>query len=214
MKLLNRKQLEIIKLSSKDETRQALNSLYIYEDTTVTTDGHRMIAVKSNQFNREDWPPNGVNWQDDAASGAVSFLVDRKTIEDTLKNIPKNPAMPILASAAVGLIEAKDGEPDRVVCQTTDLDRTKNIEARTITGKFPNYKQVIPDYKNEELYISMGINASYLEEVCNLLKKYREKSCAITLYMKKEDANRHSLVITAYDGEGTEATAIIMPYRI
>jgi len=209
MKLLGKRNLEIIKLASNDETRQALNGLYVDGDTTVVTDGHKLIRVKSQSPPVCDWPVNGIKW-----TVEEPFIIDKKTVEKALKNIPKKQAMPILHNVAVGLIKVDEGEVKKAVCQTTDLERTENIEARTVEGKFPDYKRVIPDYENESEYSRIGISAKYLMEVCSVLKNYDEKMGFVTLYFKKEGTENHSIVLTAEDGEGNEATAVIMPVRL
>jgi len=209
MKLLGKRSLEIIKLASNDETRQALNGLYVDGDTTVVTDGHKMMRVKSQSLPVSEWPANGVKW-----TVEEPFIIDKKTVEKALKNIPKKQAIPILHNAAVGLVKVGDGEAKKAVCQTTDLERTENIETRTVDGKFPDYKRVIPDYENLEQYSRVGISAKYLMDVCSILKNYDERMNLITIYFKKEETGNSSIVLTAEDGEGNEATAVIMPMRL
>jgi len=188
MKLLGKRSLEIIKLACNDETRQALNGLYVDGDTTVVTDGHKLIRVKSQSPPVCDWPANGIKW-----TVEEPFIIDKKTVEKALKNIPKKQAIPILHNAAVGLIKVEEGTAKKAVCQTTDLERTENIETRTVDGKFPDYKRVIPDYENESEYSRIGISAKYLMDVCSILKNYDERMHLITLYFKKEETGNHSM---------------------
>ena len=143
MRLFNKKQLEIIKFSSTDSTRAALHGLLFDGNKTVATDGHRLVYVESEPEERVEWQANGVEWSENDKP----FIVHRPTIEKALKNIPKKPDLPVLENAAIGLKVVPTGHPDKVVCQTTDLDNTENVEARTVDGKFPSYEQVIPDFK-------------------------------------------------------------------
>jgi len=220
MRLFNKKHLEIVKFSTTDPTRIALHGLLFDGNKTVATDGHRLICVESEQkATIEDWPVNGINWSENDKP----FTVSRSTIEKALKNIPKVPNIPAWENAAIGLKVMPTGEPDKVVCQTTDFDNTDNVESRTVAGKFPNYQQVIPNFKDENLYQRVGVNGKYLKEVCMLLEKYCESSHVVTLYLKKDtvkdgksqdDGQLHSMVVTADNGEGTKATAVIMPIRL
>ncbi len=220
MKLFNKKQLEIINLASPDETRVALNGLYFDGNKTVVTDGHRLVYVENTkQCIKEDWPANGIKWD----GLETPFLVSKNTIQKALKNIPKKTDFPILKNVAIGLKERVENEPENVICQTTDLENTDNIEARTIGAKFPNYKQIIPDFENSSLFQRVGLNATYLKEVCAVMEKYNSGPRTITLYVKKDEirdgkitlpGEHCPIVVTANDEEGTKATAIIMPVRL
>lgn len=222
MKLFNRKQLENIKLASKDDTRMALNGLYFKGNSTISTDGHKLMKVTytpPESESKEEWPVNGVQWLDSDAS----FILPRSTVEKALQNIPKKDGHPlsILSNVAVGLIQKVDGEPSRATCQTSDLINTNNVEAQIVDVKFPDYERVIPDYENSELkptlylrpdseYRRVGIDAHMLKEICAQLEKYNSKH-HIVLHIGDEN---QAVVITANDGAGTEALAVLMPQII
>jgi len=222
MKLFNKKQLEHIKLASKDETRQVLCGLRIEGDSTVSTDGHRLMKVTWNKpRDIEDWPANGIKW----TKKDKPFILPRSTVEKALRNIPKRPAYPILENVAIGLKDTNGKGPDKFVVQTSDLENTDNVEGKTVEGKYPDYKQIMPDYENliqEPLslevnpnpapqYIKVGLNARYLKEICTQLEKYKDRSHMITLHVKEADS---PVCITADDGEGTEAVAVVMPMKL
>lgn len=225
MKLFNRKQLENIKLSSKDDTRQTLTGLFFTGNSTVSTDGHRLMKVTANYTEENknhlaDWPANGVNWN----PSQDSFILARSTVEKAIKNIPKS-GHPQLDYVAIGLTTTPPGESKKAVCQTTDLDSVNNLETRTIEGKFPDYERCLPDYENLEhehlslevnpnpspKYIRVGISAKYLKEICAQLEKYQDKSHMIALYIKDEIS---PICITAQDDEKTEALAVVMPMKL
>lgn len=215
MRLYNKKQLEIIKLASKDETRMALSGLYIDRDTTVTTDGHKLVTVKSQPKPQEDWPANSIEWK---KNDSDPFIISREQVEKAIKNIPRKMAMPILSNVAIGKVENDEGRKE-LACQTTDLENTDKVEGREVDGKFPNYKQVIPPYLDTELYQAIGISAKYLKEVCTVMEKYREGSSKITLHIAKETKKQKEpaalpIVLTSDDGEGTEIMAVIMTMRL
>lgn len=207
MKLFNKKQLENVKLASKDETRQVFCGLRIEGDSTVSTDGHRLMKVTWNKpRDIEDWPANGIKW----AKKEEPFILPRSTVEKALRNIPKRPAYPILENVAIGLKDTKGKGPDQFVVQTSDLENTDNVEGKTVEGKYPDYKQVIPDFENSKKYHKVGLSAKYLKEICAQLEKYKD-SHMVTFYMGKET---DPVVITADDKEGTEATAVLMPMKL
>ncbi len=216
MKLYNKKQHEIVKIASKDKTKPALQGLYIDGDTTVMTDGRKLMTVKSNPMPTEEWPANSIPWKIDPDP----FIISREQVEKSLKNIPRKPDFPILGNVAIGKVVNDTGLKE-LACQTTNLENTDKVEGREIDAKYPNYKQIIPPYKDEELYQAIGISATYLKEVCTLLEKYKERSRMITLHVRKKyipynEKDKKTvadfpIVLTADDGEGTEAMAVIMP---
>lgn len=224
MRLFTRKQLEIVKFASRDDTRIGLNGVYVDGETTVATDGHRLLMVKSKQMENADWPANSIKWSENDKP----FTIPLTTVEKALRNVPKKVDLPILERIAIGLKEVPTGDADKVVCQTTDLDTTDNVEARIQEGKFPNYKQVIPDFKDSDQYQRVGVSAGYLKDVCAVLEKYNPGSKMITLYVKKDTpkvvgskytesaklGENYSIVLTADDNLGNQATAVIMPLRL
>ena len=267
LKLFNRKQLDNIKMASNDKTRLALNGLFIEGNSTIATDGHKLMKVtytpdplpsaliekelgkefvdnleicesyaleKHNEKNLEEWPSNGIGW----VKSDKAFILARSTVEKAIKNIPKRKDLPILQNVAIGLSEVKGSEPFKAVCQTTDLENTDNVEARVIDGKFPNYRQVLPDFAGSGDYHRVGVDAKHLKDICAQLEKYNDGCHPITLYLKKDkltaeikDAEcggnpflmpvieivkgeHFSMGITADDHLGTTATAALMPVKL
>lgn len=224
MRLFNRKQLEIVKVACRDINRQALNGIHVDGNVAIVSDGHTLLRVESEQVASVEWPANGVKWSDNDKP----FTIPLATAEKALKNIPKKVGGKILTSIAIGLKEVPTGEPDRVVCQTTDMDITDNVESVTVDGKFPDFKRVIPEVEDNPEYQRVGISAKYLMDMCSLLGGYNPKSKIITLYVKKDTpevngpkysesaklGEHYPVVLTADDGEGNKATAVIMPMRL
>ncbi len=268
MRLFNRKQLDNIKMASKDQTRLALNGLLIEGNSTIATDGHKLMKVtfkpdplpdtvikkelgeefvdnlvicesyaleKHNENNSDEWPANGIPW----VESDKPFILARSTVEKAIKNIPKLKDLPHLQNVAIGLSEVVNGLPFKAVCQTTDLENTDNVEARLVDGKFPNYKQVLPDFEGSDDFHRVGVDAQHLKNICTQLEKYSDGSVKpITLYLKKdklspkiihmdqggnsflmptieiEKGENYSMGITADDHEGTTATAVLMPIKL
>jgi len=90
MRIYNKKQLEIIKLASKDEIKTSLNGLYVDGEITVATNGHMLLMVKSEQMPVNDWPISEIKW----SNNDKPFIIPFKTIEKVLKNIPKKVNLP------------------------------------------------------------------------------------------------------------------------
>lgn len=227
MRLYKKKQLELIKYASKDtEMRHALTGLHIDRDTATITDGHKLISVTSQPQPQEDWPANGIPWEKNSAP----FVMPKELVEKALKNMPKlrkHEQNEIINNVAIG--HKKDGG---LVCQTTDHANpehanTEHIEGRAINPeehKYPDFKQVIPDYKNPDLYARISVSAKYLKEISTLFEKYNDTNSAVILFVRKsytptseKDETKpedFSMVITAIAPDDTKGLAVIMPLRM
>ena len=216
----NKKQLEAVKFVSKDETRQGLSGLLFEENRVVATDGHRLMIVNKTPSpdTQECFPPDDIFSPDKNEP----FVVSRKTVEKITKNIP----VKMRPNDCLEVIKIGHSVKDhKIACQAYDLEETTTLETADglKNAKFPNYKQVLPDYTD---YIKIGISAKYLKEVCMALEKYNNNAM-VTLniippkisenaednHEGKYQAN-YPIVITADDGEGTTAEAVIMPMRL
>jgi DNA polymerase III sliding clamp (beta) subunit (PCNA family) len=211
MKLYSKKQLETVKFVSSDDTRQALQSVLIEGNSVIATDGHRLLKITNNEINTrasdDKWPVNGVAWDDNEEP----FLLQKSAVEKAIKNVPKPKdvgATPICLNVAIGKVE----EGEKIVCQTTDLDTTDQVTAKRVDGKFPNYKQVMPDKSD---YIKVGISAKYLKEVCQVLEKYNDNSM-VALHVRPDGGNnqQYPIMVTTEDDNGNEAQAVIMPMKL
>jgi DNA polymerase III sliding clamp (beta) subunit (PCNA family) len=205
VKLYQRKQLEIVKLSSNDTKREGINGLFFEGNSTVATDGHKLIKVTSlNQEEKTDWPANSIQW----GAEEKPFTIRREVVEQAIKSLPKkSKVMPILNKVAIGQVL----ENGKASIQTTDLDNTSNLETKLPENNFPDYQKVIPDYKD---FPRVGISAKYLKEICGVLEKYHSHNL-VTIYFNPEKPENHPIVITATDHlEGVNAEAVIMPMRL
>ena len=205
MRLYNKKQLQVFKATSKDETRPALNGVLFEENKVVATDGHRLVVVENKPMDEKDWPVNGVNWNTDNND---SFIVNRKSIEKAIKNIPKSKGRPILENVAIGLTEK-----GKATLQTTDLEHTDNIVTETAEGRFPDYKLVLPDVhsKKTEYKSKVAVNAKYMKEAFELMGNLTDESGNVQIHIKDQNS---SIVLTCEDQDNNKTTAVIMPMRM
>jgi DNA polymerase III sliding clamp (beta) subunit (PCNA family) len=207
MKLYSKKQLQVVKGCSPDETRPALNGVLADKNKLVATDGHKMFIVEDKAIDSDkDWPVNGVDWQ----ASNKPFIIPSSAINKAIKNIPKSKdtgGNPILEKVAIG-----ETPENTITLQTTDLDTTDNIKTKKVDGKFPNYERVIPTLGEVGGYDKkVGLNAHYMIEALKLMINFADdKSKMVTFHMKDEN---HSIVLTC-ENEETKTTCVVMPMRL
>ena len=211
----NKKQLEAVKFASKDETRPAIAGLRFEENRVIATDGHRLMIVTNTPSNdtKESFPPSADFAEPLTGEDFVPFTVARKTVEKVAKNIPAKMG----ANDCLEVIKISPSKnTNKIACQTFDFEETTTVETKPVDGKFPNYRQVLPDYSG---YQKIGINGAYLAEMAKELSKYNMNSKMVVLHIAPPEIAgdgyvNGKIVITASDENGTEAEAIIMPMKL
>ena len=121
-------------MTSKDETREALNYLLITNDTTVATDGKVLIEIGNPKQSIDEYPATDLKNID------TPVLLHSDTIDKVEKNIPKKPTLPILKNALIG----KRDKDNEICIYTTDLQSPQTITQKIDDVTYPNYKQVYP----------------------------------------------------------------------
>lgn len=209
MQILDKKHLEIIKIAPKAEERPALAGIYVEEGRTTVTDGHRLLSVHSFHVDTQEKPPQSIQWDSDKKP----FAIPSSLVKEVLKTIPKKTPG---GKIAVGLKKHHSGEPVTVACVAIDANGAESVEGPINTGRYPNYKQIMPktkDLNNPYKYKKIGISAKYLKEVCALLEKY-DKNHLVALHVATRHPENKAIIITTSDFYNTSATAIIMPMQL
>lgn len=143
---ITRTMLESVSHASKDQTRVALNGVYIEEGRAVAADGHRLVIVAPK----------------DIEPGHRSFLIPSDVCKALLKLMPKKTKREI----SDPFIEFTPPEDDN----TSGLIKWSYTDSKTGAessgsyvqpdGKYPNYKQVIP----QDVTPTISLNAQYLAD--------------------------------------------------
>ena len=217
--LLNRHNLSLTALCSKDPACVNLNGLHITPTHTEATDGHCAGRVTLPVCDTEDFPPCG---------GVVSSseqlkpcLVPREAIERLAKSIPTKAAarMPVLGHVRVDVVATNANNHFRAV--TTDMQTVTPIEAQKAEGTFPDMEQVFP---TDTPYITVGFNAELMAKVLKVAGAFNGRNHAVKLDIfltakEKEAGDGLSqsipMRLTATDVEtGQTGTFLVMPMRL
>ncbi|MCI0529766.1 MAG: hypothetical protein L0Y56_20175 [Nitrospira sp.] len=205
--LLNKRNLEIVKIAGMDEARYPMNSLYIDVEAkkTVVTDGHRLVTVSlPGGVRDEDFPKvNGMT----ASPLAKNCLLSTEAVEKVIKSLPKKPSLHILSYVAIDGVKTDADETLAHLC-VTDLEVPQVFAIRKKEGAFPDYKRLIP---TEQPAVSISVNARYLAEILQLAQGYDQRNYMVELEISSPE---QSLVIKARDRDtGQVFEALLMPLR-
>jgi hypothetical protein len=202
--LLNKHNLNIAKLASKEASRFTLSGIRITPTETVVTDGHCLMKVSTVAISSEEFPVcqgSGVTPQDDFKP----FNLDAAQALKASAQLPKKSTIPVLGCAAV----AVNGNPDRPALLTTDLEQFSTFKAME-SGNYPDYERVIP--KAENAPFAIGLDAKLIKAMMEQFIAFIDSkgSAGITLRFTDE---RTAVLMEAKSGEQT-MLGVLMPMQI
>lgn len=199
--MLNKRNWDVHKFCSKDESRYALSAINVTPEATIATDGHRLAWVSGDGFKSESFPvvPNAAP----ATNEFKPFMVSAELAAKIAKATPTKEHIPVLNHSAIGI----DGE-NRTIA-VTDLESPQVFNAtKQPDGQFPNTDAVIPRW--EKATARFCVNAEYLADIAAFAAQFDRKrpvSIVVSLY-EEQKAIRFD---AEHDGQGY--TAVLMPTR-
>jgi len=205
--LLNKRNLEIVKIAGSDDARYPMNSLFIDVEAkrTVATDGHRLVTVSLPEgVKDEDFPQvNGLT----ASPLAKNCLLPTEAVEKVLKAVPKKPALHISSYVAIDGVKTDADETLAHLC-VTDLEAPQVFTVRKKEGSFPDYRQLFP---KTPATARISVNASYLVEILQIAKCYDDRNSMVEIQFRGSD---QPLVIRAHGKDTNQLfKALLMPLR-
>tara|TARA_R110000751_G_scaffold195844_2_gene301240 strand:- start:181 stop:846 length:666 start_codon:yes stop_codon:yes gene_type:complete len=163
--IYSKKQLEAVEIASKDETRYALNGLFLDSNgDTVATDGHLLVRISANGA-APDPELFAIGSDELAQIPDDGVIVPRDVIAKAIKFIPKKKSDPDFRKG-VALTKATSGE---VELSSDDIDGSDRSSGEPInTGAFPKFKNVIPEYQHNDTFRRVAVNANLLIKLLKL----------------------------------------------
>lgn len=201
--MLNKRNWDVHKFCSKDESRFSLSAIRVTPEATIATDGHRLMWLSLDGFTSESFPvvPNAAPAKDSFAP----FLVSSDLAAKLSKATPSKEKIPVLNHAAVGI----DG--DRRTIAVTDLDTPQVFDAtKQPEGSFPDTDRVMPKW--DAATTRFCVNAEYLAQIAAFAAALDSKGTVSIVVSLYGDDNLKALRFDAEkDGQGM--TAVLMPLR-
>jgi DNA polymerase III sliding clamp (beta) subunit (PCNA family) len=205
--LINRNNLALAALASKNSTRWNLCGLHVNEKETVATDGHALgVVTLPTNASAEDYPPvDGVARSTEAIKPCTIPAAAAKELE---RAIPKRQRMPVLEHVYVDAEATNAGTEFKAA--TTDLETTRKHAARKVEGEFVDYTQVIP---NGTPSFTIGFDAALLSKVLAVAGKMTDKSKQV-VKLEFTDADSPVKITATNLSTGQIGTFVVMPCRL
>jgi hypothetical protein len=226
--MLNKHNLEIAELASKDESRFTLNAIYVTPEATVETDGHQLVMVTTPDIDAESFPATpGVT----PTKKFKPFLLDAETALKIAKAIPRKTTLPVLACVAIGsesdkeppkAAKGEDQQPGTAVLAVNNLESPQVFQPKKMKGNFPDYERVIPKPGSEFFQVGFDLNilVPVLERFQKFLKPDRNiKPPAPVSFQFQQPtegssgAINHNALRLDAENDGQKMTAVVMPLR-
>ena len=202
--LLNKHNLNLAKLTAKEESRYTINGVLISPTETIVADGHLATILNVPDLEIEGADPvfPFIEGFTPAKRDFEPFILSRNDCLDLVKRIPKSPTIPVLENVALG-----QGPNGKASFAVTDLDRDQIISVRTIQGQFPNVKQCFPTPDDAKAVVTVDAHL-----LIGVLTQYRELNpdkpyVCLRVYDSKTPIRMDAVC----DGTGQRMTSILMP---
>jgi len=206
--LLNRHNLSIVALASKDETRHSLQGVRVTKDYTEATDGYRLARVTVPTGNPAEFPNVGITANGSMPAVTVPATA-AKALEKALPRPGRSRRLPILENALVDTEAAQRGTFRAIA---TDLETQTPVEAAVIEGQYPDSDPVFP---GGEPLATVHINGLYLAECAKLAAGMTNgRSHGIKLLIYDKDGLAPVKIEATNPDTGQTATFLIMPMRL
>lgn len=203
IRLVTKRQLQLHKYGSPDDTRTALQVVHFDGNKASVTDGHKLIQCTDRTgLDPSEYP---VKWTNPKAPEGP-FSISKEDAKSALDFLPKKSPNHILANyVAVSTCDdgykMQAGEPP------------KQAVSFKVEGKFPNVEKLVADHADKPR-IRVGLNAQYLKDICEYILQGKEKgrSTCLTLELETENAHQNPVKIICDEADHL-IEALIMPIR-
>jgi len=160
MHIIDKANLSLKDIASKEASRYALNGIYVENGQTVATNGAMLAIVKN--------PTQGAN-----VKPCQPFIMPFVDVVKLTKSLPKGDH----------LIEVSSKE-NEFTCKVGGMA----ITGKPLAGSYPDYKNIIPD-GTKKPKMSITINAEYLFKLAKVAKASGDSgtyNITLDIYGEKE----------------------------
>ena len=204
--MLNRHNLEIASLCSKEQSRYSLGGILVQPRRTAVTDGHLLMIVDTEaQVTSDNFPLTpGCTASDEF----TPFILPAKSALDIARAIPKRSTIPVMMMAAVGSESDSNGH---AVMAVNDLESPKVFTPKKSEGTFPEVDKCVPDIGTET--VSFSLDLHLLIPLLKEMEKLADtKSAAVATFRVKD--NNSPIRIDVRNGTTEQnGIAVIMPCK-
>ncbi len=177
--LIPKEVFAVSKCAARESTRYAINGVSVERDTDGTcratvTDGHVILSVSwDDAKTRAKFPDVGASIK---PVDGFSSIVDRKHWDKAAKDITNRISEPILRHSLLDETTTNGRADFRTIQrgkQPLHSTEPKQVEAETIEGRFPKWRDIIPDYTIGVDAVEIGVDPKLL---ATLLRAFSEST--------------------------------------
>lgn len=205
--MLNKHNLNIAALCSKEDSRFSLNSIQVTRDYTAETDGHQLMMVTRPKVEEGMMPDPELNRGFAMGAGQKDFLLPASVALELSKKLPRKPLVPVFENAVV---QSEGKSPDAVLAYADKRGDIQTMRSKKPEGTFPDFQRIMP--KVEASTFQIGLNVQLLKGIAAQFVSFLEgqKTPAVRCYFKSAT---EAVLIEAENEEGQKMTAVLMPCR-
>lgn len=197
MKTLNRHNLKIAKLASKEETDGGLCYLKVEGERTIACDGYKVIEVSRPDVDEGDLP----EIPDFEAKEEKPFFISKIVAEDLVRQLSRmKNLVPIFNNVFVS--QKDDGLTELVA---TDLEDTRKVVVKEKKDTYPDIEPYKPKGK-PQAKVNLGIK--HLKEIVDMFYDSMKEGRS---YVGIEIFQKDPVVIRMELNTGQIITALLMP---
>ncbi len=216
--MINKNNLVVVGTVSKSLNNLEISGVYFKEDketgaiTTAATDNYQLVEVKNtlgfNKFKSEYPTLQDYTLLDHLPEEGLILPPDaiKKIIKNLAETKKAGKETPVLNNAVFVNSDSKDS----FKIATTNLSSVDVMAAVPIEGKYPDYKQIMPEKDDNE--ITTTIDISRLKSIATILASMDIKAVEgiKSIQMITRPGNK-SVQFKANTDQGQEVNALIMP---
>jgi hypothetical protein len=201
---LNRNNLLVSAMASKDTTRFNLNSIHLTSKYTEATNGHSFCRIDlPEQFDPEDVP--AIIKTDKAENFQESILS-----LDGLKNIKLTKSQLPVIDGQLYIDVDESNKNGKVKVASTDLDNVFETNIAKLDCNYPDISFVLPKTPAK---FRIGVSAKLLRDMADLIVKAKKGSQYETAILEFR-SEVEPIMVLSETTEGQKITGLIMPMRI
>lgn len=196
------------KICDLQASRFALGGVLLERDAdgrpfAVATDGRRLIALTWKEDDAANYPP--VAGCDPSPVAGCSMLLPAAICDQAAKTKAgaKSPK-PILRNIAID-----EHDAESVAMMATDQNETARIDARQMEGRFPRWRDVVPQLRTDDIHVRL--DARLLRGLLEVIESHNDTDvCSVVFSLNRENP-AHRPVTLSVAGCNQSAVAVIMP---
>ena len=163
--LVNAKQIsELANFTSDDNTRPSLMCVCVKQGEMVATSGHVLAIIRTALNDSDDNFPFSGREFTGTIDNEKPILLKPEQLRQAYTQVPKKTVLPVLQNLQIGTSDGKPVINAGLPVIQIPIDTDQSMQ-------YPNYNQVIPDYKDKKP-VRFSLDGAILKKICDMAIKH------------------------------------------